>query len=150
MLIDGRNRREVCRVLGIVPDYIVLDGQDPVSYILSANIHRRHMTKGQRAMVVAKICFETKQSVRDGAKQSGTSASRLGYATAVINHAPDLADSVINGSISLDNAYEEARLRKGRAETHESRFESLKAVAPDCPHLPARVYMLALAALTYS
>jgi hypothetical protein len=55
MLVDGRNCRFACRALGIVPDHVLLDGQDPVAYILSANINRRHMSKGQRAMVVARI-----------------------------------------------------------------------------------------------
>jgi hypothetical protein len=49
----------------------------------------------------------------------------------VLHHASDLADSVLAGSISLDNAYEEARIRKGRAETYKSRFNALKAAAPD-------------------
>jgi hypothetical protein len=102
-----------------------------VTYIFSANIHRRNLSKGQRAMVIAKICFETKQSVRNGAKQSGLTAGRLGYAMTVINHAPDLADQVISGVISLDKAYEEARIRKGQADTYESRFNVLKAAAPD-------------------
>jgi ParB/RepB/Spo0J family partition protein len=99
VLIDGRNRREACRRAGIIPDHVLLDGADPVAYIVSANINRRHMTKGQRAMVVARICFETKQSIRDGAKQSGISAGRLGYAMAVINHAPDLAPSVLAANL---------------------------------------------------
>ena len=32
-----------------------LNGEDPTKYVLSANIHRRHMTKGQRAMAVAMV-----------------------------------------------------------------------------------------------
>jgi hypothetical protein len=122
-LVDGRNRREACLALGIVPNYVLLDGQDPVTYILSANINWWHMSKGQRAMAVVRICFETKQSVREGAKQSGTSAGRLGYAMAVINHAPDLADQVLSGFLSLD------------ADTYESRFNALKAEAPDLAEL---------------
>jgi hypothetical protein len=59
VLVDGRNRREACRRVGIVPGYILLDGQDPVTYILSANINRRHLSKGQRAIVVAKIYPES-------------------------------------------------------------------------------------------
>ena len=43
VLIDGRNRREACRRAGVVPHHIRLDGQDPVTFILSANINR--MTK---------------------------------------------------------------------------------------------------------
>jgi ParB-like nuclease domain len=64
VLIDGRNRRMACQALGIIPDYVLLDGQDPVTYILSANIHRQHMNKGQRAMAVAKVCKETLQGTR--------------------------------------------------------------------------------------
>lgn len=56
---------------------------------------------------------------------------RIAKAAVVLKHAPDLANSILAGSISLDNAYEEARIRKGRAETHESRFNTLKAAAPD-------------------
>jgi hypothetical protein len=131
VLIDGRSRREACQALGVIPDYVLLDGADPVTYILSANINRRHMTKGQRAIVVAKICLETKQPVREAAKQSGLKDNRVFYASTILRHAPDLSDAVLMGHLSLDNAYEEARIRKGRAETYEARFNTLKVDAPD-------------------
>ena len=65
MLIDGRNRREACRRAGIVPDYVLLDSADPVAYILSANIHRRNLSKGQRAMAMAKMRPFSGQNIRD-------------------------------------------------------------------------------------
>jgi hypothetical protein len=40
---------------------------------------------------------------------------RVRQARFVVRYASDLADSVRDGSISLDNAFEEARIRKGRA-----------------------------------
>jgi hypothetical protein len=137
VLIDGRNRREACRRAGVTPHHILLDGQDPVAYILSANINRRHMTKGQRAIVVAKIYPEPKRGIHsEFHEETGElSKAHLSRARFVVRYASDLADSVRDGSISLNNAYEEARIRKGRAETHESRFESLKAVAPDLADL---------------
>jgi hypothetical protein len=91
MLIDGRTRRMACLALGIVPTYVVLDGQDPVTYILSANIHWRHMSKGQRVMIVAKICSETKQTLRQISEQNKVALAATGRARTVLHHALDLA-----------------------------------------------------------
>jgi hypothetical protein len=117
--------------MGIVPDYVLLDGQDSVTYILSANIHRRHMSKGQRAMVVARLLISSNLTQQAASKQLNVSQQRISFASVVLKHASDLADSVVNGSLSLDKAYEEARIRKGRADTHEARFNALKEAAPD-------------------
>ena len=54
-LIDGRNRLAACRMAGVEPLYASLNGHDPVAYILSANVARRNLTKGQRARAVARI-----------------------------------------------------------------------------------------------
>src|SRR4051794_28416384 len=54
VLIDGRNRWAACQIASVDPRFDVLNGQDPVSYILSSNIARRHMNAGQRAMTTAK------------------------------------------------------------------------------------------------
>ncbi len=53
--------KAACKIAGVEPSTRVLNDEDPTAFVLAANIHRRHMTKGQRAMAVAKICFETKQ-----------------------------------------------------------------------------------------
>lgn len=91
VLIDGRNRREACKRAGMVPHHVLLDGQDPVAYIVSANINRRHMTKSQRAIVVARIYPEPEKGGR-GKKSSVTkefSDERLSLARTVIRHAPE-------------------------------------------------------------
>jgi hypothetical protein len=132
MLIDGRNRREACRRAGVIPDYVLLNGADPVTYILSVNINRRHMTKGQRAIVVARVTGNL--SVRQAAEATNQNRESIRQARFVLNHASDLADSVRSGALSLDNAFEQARIRKGQAETHETRFNALKAAASDLPH----------------
>jgi ParB-like chromosome segregation protein Spo0J len=51
LLVDGRNRLAACQLAGITPHYRILDS-DPTAYVLSANVHRRHLTKGQQAMAV--------------------------------------------------------------------------------------------------
>ena len=65
VLVDGRNRRAACKEAGIKPQVRRLNGEDPVAFVLSANIHRRHMTKGQRAMAVAMIYPEVVSLRRD-------------------------------------------------------------------------------------
>ena len=82
MLVDGRNRRAACKLAGVEigdkSDRCWLDSTtDPTAYVLSANIHRRHMTKGQRAMVVAKVRLVSNQSVRGIANQSGLDHTRV-------------------------------------------------------------------------
>ena len=49
MLVDGRNRRAACRIAGVEPAVRPLNGEDPTALVLSANIHRRHLTKGAAA-----------------------------------------------------------------------------------------------------
>lgn len=56
-LIDGRNRWRAAQALGIDCPSRVYDGpaSDLVSYVVSLNLHRRHLSESQRAMVAAKI-----------------------------------------------------------------------------------------------
>jgi hypothetical protein len=54
VLLDGRNRLKACEMAGVEPRFEVFDG-DPVEYILSANIDRRHLNAGQCALIVALV-----------------------------------------------------------------------------------------------
>jgi hypothetical protein len=55
-LIDGRNRLRACEELQRTPSIAELDeDQDPWKYVISHNLHRRHLTTSQRAMVASKL-----------------------------------------------------------------------------------------------
>lgn len=56
-IIDGRNRAIACQQLGIEPETRVFEGDDSelVAFVVSLNLHRRHLTESQRAMVAARI-----------------------------------------------------------------------------------------------
>lgn len=55
-LLDGRNRLQACREIGLPVSRIDLDKDtDPVAYVLSHNLHRRHLSSTQKAMVAGKV-----------------------------------------------------------------------------------------------
>jgi len=54
-ILDGRNRATACQRLGIEPDTIEYIGGDPVAFVLTKNVLRRHLTESQRAMAADKL-----------------------------------------------------------------------------------------------
>src|SRR5262245_14416292 len=69
-VVDGRNRLAACELAGVEPRFTSLGERDPVAYILSANIHRRHLTKSQQAMAIALAYPEPTAYKRGGANSS--------------------------------------------------------------------------------
>lgn len=53
MILDGGNRYRACMDAGVEPKFENFANGNPVSFVLSANLHRRHMSAGQQAAIVA-------------------------------------------------------------------------------------------------
>jgi hypothetical protein len=116
-LIDGRNRMEGCRRGGVPPTFVPLGQRAPVALILSANVARRHLSKGQQAMAVARAGqLSTRLTSRKAGAAIKASHEYVNRAVTVLEYAPDLADSVLLGATPLNEAYEEARHRKQEAQ----------------------------------
>jgi len=55
-VLDGRNRYRACEELDLEPEMEALDASiDPVRYVVSVNVLRRHLDESQRAMVAARL-----------------------------------------------------------------------------------------------
>lgn len=66
-VLDGRHRLMACLRAGIEPEYRDWEGEcgSPAAYVVSKNVHRRHLTASQRAMVAAELLPELEEEARE-------------------------------------------------------------------------------------
>lgn len=124
LILDGRNRFRACRMAGVEPETVVYEGADLAEYVLDANITRRNMTTGQRAMATALVLEADgrrtngkwkRGSVIQHGTVSNTSVTnegawknRLKEAGIILDYAPALAGRVLDGTLAFKAAYLEA------------------------------------------
>ena len=78
-ILDGRNRHRACVESGIAPIFRTWDGKGSlVSFVLSLNLHRRHLTSGQRAMVAVDILPMLEEEARERQKAAGAAGVAFG------------------------------------------------------------------------
>lgn len=133
-ILDGRNRYRACTETGIRPEFVDYDGDDPVGFVISLNLHRRHLDAGQRAMVATEVeavlSKEAKKRQMVGANQyqslpeklpegskgesrdqagklMGVSGRYVSDAKRIKEHDPELAERVLSGQTTLQKARRE-------------------------------------------
>lgn len=54
-ILDGRNRQAACDMVGVTPTFVDANSHapSPTSYVISKNLHRRHLTTSQRGAIAA-------------------------------------------------------------------------------------------------
>ncbi|MFF4285660.1 ParB N-terminal domain-containing protein [Streptomyces sp. NPDC001633] len=138
-ILDGRGRITACERAGIEPAFITYEGEDADSYILSVNLRRRSLTKGQAAMITVKArslkehgdCSSKEQTARSLGEQLGVALAVMGRAGTVLQHAPDLVDPVISGAMGLNEAYTVAQENKAKANSAEVQLARLREEDPE-------------------
>lgn len=121
MILEGRHRTLAARAANKPMLYREYIGKDPISFVVSANMRRRHLSVAQRAMVLV-----TLEQFQHGGKRKGlpkkllsrSELAELGQvsrgtmmrAAAVRNHgAPELQAAAAAGTVSLQDAATIAR-----------------------------------------
>lgn len=63
-ILDGRSRFAACKLVGVKPQTRAFgdrksDGTDPLKFVLSENVHRRHLTDDQRAIIASELAVRS-------------------------------------------------------------------------------------------
>ncbi len=98
-LLDGRNRFAACKIAGIKPQFVEFAGDDPIRWVTSQNLVRRHLTASQRAVVALDLLpmleKEAKQRQRRSNEYRGTvrSAQKCAIRGKAAEHAAKIANA---------------------------------------------------------
>lgn len=146
MILDGGNRYRACLEAGIEPATMKYGGGNIVAYVLSANLHRRHMTAGQQAAIVASCQdWATAQSVgkplrcnvaplatvASRSAASGASVRTQKTADKVAKADPALAVAVGHGEISLPAAAAQVEAKAGKPKKPMPKKQAAPGSAPE-------------------
>lgn len=79
-ILDGRNRFAACEIAKVEPQWEFHDERrhgDPLAYVLSKNLKRRHLTQSQRAVIAAEALplFEEQARLKQAAAGKGHAAN---------------------------------------------------------------------------
>jgi ParB-like chromosome segregation protein Spo0J len=148
-ILDGRNRWHACKKAGIEPKTKEYRGNDPLAYVISLNLKRRHLNESQRAIVAAKLAM-----LKHGGDRISEQAANLPVATqeqaatllnvsersvrsarAVLDKGtPELRRAVEQGHLAVSAAaqavkFEPERQQQVAQEAESGAVDPLKAVA---------------------
>ena len=71
-ILDGRNRHVACEIAGVEPRFREFTGDDPIAWVVSQNLVRRHLTASQRAVVAFDLLPLLKKQAKERQRRSNS------------------------------------------------------------------------------
>ena len=155
MLIDGRNRREACRIAEVTPTYRIVeaDADKLKSLVWSWNGPRRHLTSSQKAMAYAMMFPDGEKGGRgkkllqncNSLEMNSTDKSNISRARFILKHDSESAKLVRDGhpdyplSKTYDAVKQAVEERAKKAEKERQELEKLTVLRGEYPDLAALV-----------
>jgi ParB-like chromosome segregation protein Spo0J len=112
-ILDGRNRYRAARIAGVpCPTRVYDEGNDPIAFVISLNLKRRHLDESQRAMVAAKLATlahgQRQTGQLAGVPTQGEAADLLNVSERSVRRAVEVRE---HGTPDLIQAVEAGRVR---------------------------------------
>ncbi len=133
-IIDGRNRYAACMLAGVEPRYTEYTGDNPVAFVVSENIARRHLDESQRGACAALLANMSRGnfsksanlqvspiSQADAARLLNVSERSVSSAVKLKNERPDLFFAVQSGAMTINSAEREIKESKREARRDDNR-----------------------------
>ena len=138
-ILDGRCRYRACEIAGVVPGVTQYAGDNPLAFVVSHNLHRRHLNESQRAMVAARLAdlhrganqHSAGLPIGSAAKIFSVSERSIARAKEVLRDGgPELLEDVTSGRITVSAAINRLRRKSPSNKTLTGRGLSAKATPP--------------------
>jgi hypothetical protein len=145
-ILDGRNRYRACQKVGVKPQYREYTGDNPLSFVISLNLKRRHLNESQRAVIAARLANMTKGnptganqwksanlpistiSQEDAAELLNVSPRIIRAVKAVERAAPELVEKIERGEMTAHEA--EKAIRQMQREKQRAEMAAAAAQVP--------------------
>jgi N6-adenosine-specific RNA methylase IME4 len=147
-ILDGRNRFLACGEAGVKPHYDYYKGNEPVAFVISKNLHRRHLNKSQEAMIATTVKpmlaeeARKRQAIFTGnqytsgvselipEEQKGRSADKAGElfgvsgryvsdAEKIKNEAPEYVEPIMQGEMTITRAKQEIKRKQVKEQLND-------------------------------
>lgn len=133
-ILDGRHRYRACMELGLRPDYEQLEGGDALQFVISKNLHRRHLDETQRGLIASRLANMTKTDaankrwnatanlqlhkkfeVAEAAEMLNVSPRTVAIIKAVEREMPELIPQMEAGTLTAHAAYKAVKKKRREA-----------------------------------
>jgi hypothetical protein len=157
-ILDGRNRYRACVQVGVKPQYREYTGDNPLNFVISLNLKRRHLNESQRAVIAAKLANMTRGGIRPGQNTKTSQTANLQFegeinqstaaellnvsprlvaaVKAVEREAPELVEKIERGEMTAHEAEKKIKQRQ----REQARAEMAKAGAQVPPSERWRIW----------
>jgi pyruvate/2-oxoglutarate dehydrogenase complex dihydrolipoamide acyltransferase (E2) component len=136
-ILDGRNRWVACQLAGKKPRIIEMQEVDPLTFVITQNLQRRHLDTVQRSLIAEQIAMAKHGGNHNGdsptleqaADKMKTSRTSVATTRKIRTEAPEVHKDMARGKYkSVNAAAKAAGLKKSKGPTAEAKAKRLAKI----------------------